>query len=87
MAVRSSINTQYAPGQNPYDTYVSLEGAAKDIDAGIERGQKLQERQEQARLREMQLAEIKSKNMAGLMISSETEFEPLQGYMQSMSIY
>jgi hypothetical protein len=78
MAVRSSINTQYAPGQNPYDTYVSLEGAAKDIDAGIERGQKLQERQEQARLREMQLAEIKSKNMAGLMISSETEFEPLQ---------
>jgi len=85
MAVRSSINTQYNPGQNPYDTYVSLEGAAKDIDAGIERAQKNQERDEQKRLREMQLADIKSKNMAGLMVSSETEFEPLQSYMQDMS--
>ena len=85
MAVRSSINTQYAPGQNPYDTYVSLDSAAKDIDANIERGQKTQERAEQKALREMQLAEIKSKKMAGLMVSSETEFEPLQSYMQDMS--
>ena len=51
MAVRSSINTQYAPGQNPYDTYVSLDSAAKDIDADIERGIKNQERAEQTRLR------------------------------------
>ena len=85
MAVRSSINTQYAPGQNPYDTYVSLDSAAKDIDADIERGIKNQERAEQTRLREMQLAEIKSKNMQGLMVSSETEFAPLQSYMQDMS--
>jgi len=85
MAVRSSINTQYAPGQNPYDTYVSLDSAAKDIDADIERGIKNQERAEQKRLREMQLAEIKSKNMQGLMVSSETEFAPLQSYMQDMS--
>jgi hypothetical protein len=85
MAVKSSINTQFAPGQNPYDTYLSLEGAAQSIDADIERGQKNQERQEQKRLREMQLADIKSKNMAGLMVSSDTEFEPLQSYMQDMS--
>jgi len=85
MAVRSSINTQFAPGQNPYDTYLSLEGAAQSIDTDIERGQRNQERQEQKRLREMQLAEIKSKNMQGLMVSSETEFAPLQSYMQDMS--
>jgi len=85
MAVRSSINTQYAPGQNPYDTYLSLDSAAQDIDADIERGIKNQERAEQTRLREMQLAEIKSKNMQGLMVSSDTEFAPLQSYMQDMS--
>jgi hypothetical protein len=69
MAVKSSINTQFAPGQNPYDTYLSLDGAAQSIDADIERGRKNQERDEQKRLREMQLADIKSKNMAGLMVS------------------
>ena len=72
MAVRSTIGTQYAPGQNPYDTYVSLEGAAKDIDADIERSQVVKQREEQKRLRDMQLADIKSKNMQGLMLSSET---------------
>lgn len=85
MAVRSSINTQFAPGQNPYDTYLSLDGAAQSIDADIERGRKNQARDEQKRLREMQLADIKSKNMAGLMVSSETQYEPLQSYMQDMS--
>tara|TARA_R110001632_G_scaffold102050_2_gene210039 strand:- start:370 stop:1797 length:1428 start_codon:yes stop_codon:yes gene_type:complete len=85
MAVKSSINTQFAPGQNPYDTYLSLDGAAQSIDADIERGRKNQERDEQKRLREMQLADIKSKNMAGLMVSSETQYEPLQSYMQDMS--
>tara|TARA_R110000824_G_scaffold46255_1_gene133112 strand:+ start:1147 stop:2559 length:1413 start_codon:yes stop_codon:yes gene_type:complete len=85
MAVRSTIGTQYAPGQNPYDTYVSLEGAAKDIEADIERSQVVKQREEQKRLRDMQLADIKSKNMQGLMLSSETAYEPLQNYMQSMS--
>ena len=67
MAVRSSIDSQFNPGQNPYDTYVGLDSAAESIDADIARSQLAQERAEQKRLREMQLADIKSKNMAGLM--------------------
>ena len=55
MAVRSSINTQYAPGQNPYDTYVGLDSAAESIDADIARSQLAQERGEQKRLRELKL--------------------------------
>lgn len=85
MAVRSSIDSQFNAGQNPYDTYVSLDSAAESIDADIARSQLAQERGEQKRLREMQLADIKSKNMAGLMVSSETEYQPLQSYMQDMS--
>lgn len=85
MAVKSSIDSQFNPGQNPYDTYVSLDSAAQSIDADIARSQLIQERAEQKRLREMQLADIKSKNMAGLMMSSETEYQPLQSYMQDMS--
>lgn len=85
MAVKSSIDSQFNPGQNPYDTYVSLDSAAQSIDADIARSQLAQERAEQKRLREMQLADIKSKNMAGLMVSSETEYQPLQSYMQDMS--
>ena len=75
MAVRSSIDSQFNPGQNPYDTYVGLDSAAESIDADIARSQLAQERAEQKRLREMQLADIKSKNMAGLMVSSETEYQ------------
>lgn len=85
MAVKSSIDSQFNPGQNPYDTYVGLDSAAESIDADIARSQLAQERAEQKRLREMQLADIKSKNMAGLMVSSETEYQPLQSYMQDMS--
>ena len=83
MAVRSTI--RWDRFGNPFDTYANLDNMAATADVNIARAKKEQQDEETKRLRDLELGAIKAKNIQSLMISSNTEFQPLDAYAQDMT--
>lgn len=82
MAIKVSTSPT---GRNPYNTYLDLSRAEAGMDADIAQGVKLRQAADQKKSRDLQLAKLKAQDIQGLMISSDTEYESLQNYEQSMS--
>ena len=83
MAVKSTI--RWDRFGNPFDTYTNLDNMAANVDADMARRKKEEQDKETKKLRDLELGAIKAKNIQSLMISSDTEFEPLDAYAQNMT--
>lgn len=85
MAIRSQLDLRAV--QNAYGNHMqnALSKAGDDIDLDIEKTRKLQEVADTKARRELQTGILKSQQLKGLVVPSETEFESLNLYAQDMS--